>query len=181
MAKWDERRQAVAALNRLAANDIRRLLGDLTNSGSVRDALNDILPALIRTYGLAAASLAADWYDDYRETSEVPKRFTAVTAEVGDVGVPALVGWAGAEATTDAAFETFILGGTQRRIAQFDRLTVMQSSLADPSARGWARVGDGNECDFCQMLLGRGAVYSEETADFQAHDHCACTAVPEWD
>ena len=25
------------------------------------------------------------------------------------------------------------------------------------------------------MLAGRGAIYSAETADFSAHDHCACT------
>jgi hypothetical protein len=33
------------------------------------------------------------------------------------------------------------------------------------------------------MLAGRGAVYlSETTADgTDYHDHCGCTAVPEWD
>jgi hypothetical protein len=31
------------------------------------------------------------------------------------------------------------------------------------------------------MLIGRGAVYSEATADFAAHDHCKCSAVPAFD
>jgi hypothetical protein len=30
------------------------------------------------------------------------------------------------------------------------------------------------------MLIGRGAVYSEATADFQSHDHCNCQAEPAW-
>jgi hypothetical protein len=40
------------------------------------------------------------------------------------------------------------------------------------------RVLGGAGCDFCQMLAGRGEVYSAETADFEAHDHCGCTAEP---
>jgi hypothetical protein len=28
------------------------------------------------------------------------------------------------------------------------------------------------------MLADRGAVYSEATADFAAHDHCGCSAEP---
>jgi hypothetical protein len=30
------------------------------------------------------------------------------------------------------------------------------------------------------MLLGRGAVYTEASADFEAHDHCNCGAAPAW-
>jgi hypothetical protein len=70
----------------------------------------------------------------------------------------------------------------QRRIANFSRQTVMGSSVADPKARGWQRVGAG-ECKtgFCDMLIGRGAVYSEASADFAAHDHCKCSAAPAFD
>lgn len=180
MAKWSERRNAIVDLNTLARNDIRRLLGDLSNTSDVRAALNDILPALIQTYGSAAATIAADWYDDFRDEMSIRRRFEAVPAEVRNVGAESLIGWAAAEATTDPAFQTLLLGGVQRRIAQFDRLTITQSSIADPSSRGWMRVGVG-ECDFCQMLLDRGAVYSEATADFEAHDNCHCSAVPEFD
>lgn len=180
MTKWSERRDAVADLNRLAANDIERLLGDLTNVSDVQTALNDILPALIQRYGLAAATLAANWYDDLRDELGIRRRFSAIPAEVSDVGAPALVGWASSTATDDAAFQTLLLGGVQRRIAQFDRLTIMGSSIADPSARGWQRVGAG-ECDFCSLLIGRGFVYSEATADFESHDHCRCTSEPVWD
>lgn len=58
------------------------------------------------------------------------------------------------------------------------RELVRQASLADPRARGWGRVTSGKACKFCSMLAGRGAVYSEATVDFQAHDGCHCTAQP---
>jgi hypothetical protein len=70
-----------------------------------------------------------------------------------------------------------VAGGLQRIIANADRQTIQASSIADPGARGWAREGSGN-CDFCAMLIGRGAVYTEATADFDSHDHCGCIAVP---
>lgn len=46
---------------------------------------------------------------------------------------------------------------------------------------GWRRVTSDNPCDFCAMLAAQGAVYNaEETADFEAHDNCSCTAEPVW-
>lgn len=140
-------------------------------------ALHDILPALIEQYGLAAGTLAANWYDDLRAKRDVRGSFTAIPADIQDVGAHALVGWALDSATDYGTFQTLILGGSQRRIANFARQTVMGSSTADPGARGWQRVGVG-ECDFCALLIGRGAVYSEATADFQSHDHCNCQAEP---
>lgn len=150
----------------------------LTLSSAVT-MLNDVLPGLVDEYGAAAATLAADWYDELRAEREVRRRFEAIPADIADTGVPALVGWAATEATDDSAFRALVLGGAQRRVSNFSRLTVTGSSVADPSARGWMRVGAG-ECEFCRMLIGRGAVYSEATADFESHDHCKCQAEPEF-
>jgi hypothetical protein len=147
---------------------------------SAATMLNDVLPGLIDEYGAAAATLAADWYNELRAQREVKRRFEAVPADIANTGVGALVGWAADTATDDAAFTALILGGAQRRVSNFSRLTVTTSSVADPGARGWRRVGDGSSCDFCSMLLGRGAVYTEATADFASHDHCHCQAEPEF-
>ena len=143
----------------------------------VQAALHDLLPALIGTYGSAASTLAANWYDDLRQGLEVGGAFTAIPADIADTGTHALVGWAASEAKTDEAFRTLVLGGMQKRIANFSRLTIQESSLADPRATGWQRVGNG-ECSFCALLIGSGAVYREASADFGAHDHCKCSAVP---
>jgi hypothetical protein len=56
----------------------------------------------------------------------------------------------------------------------------MSSAVADPGASGWQRTGSGTSCTFCRMLIGRGGVYSEATADFASHDHCNCSATPAW-
>jgi hypothetical protein len=164
----------------LAFRDLADLWRTAGTPEQVAAALRDVLPALIDTYGLAAATLAADWYDDVRDSREVRGHFTAIPAEVPETGTQALVGWALSEAQDLPGFQTLILGGAQRRIANFSRLTVMGSSIADPAARGWERVGSGSSCEFCQMLLGRGAVYTEASADFEAHDHDDCGAAPAW-
>lgn len=58
------------------------------------------------------------------------------------------------------------------------RETITGTITADPKARGYQRVTSGNACDFCSMLADRGAVYGAESADFEAHDRCGCTAEP---
>lgn len=172
-------RRAVATLANSLSTDLTVVWRRVERAADAGEALNDILPALIEQYGAAAATVAAGWYDDLRDKREVRGRFTAIPANVPDVGAHALVGWALSEATDYPAFQTLILGGSQRRVANFARRTVMGSSIADPRARGWRRVGAG-ECDFCAMLLSRGAVYTEATADFEAHDHDQCFAEPEF-
>lgn len=175
-----ELRRGVARLATLASVDLAALWRDAETLQAALEPLNDALPALIEAYGAAAATYAADWYDELRDERELRGRFTAITADLADAGTAALLGWAATEATELPAFQTLVQGGTQRRIANYARLTISGSSVADPQARGWQRVGDGSSCDFCSMLLGRGAVYTEATADFQAHDHCGCSAEPAW-
>lgn len=68
-------------------------------------------------------------------------------------------------------------GAATRLVLDAGRETISASAVADRRTAGWQRVGVGR-CDFCQMLLSRGAVYTEATADFQSHDHCGCTAEP---
>ena len=141
--------------------DLNTLWRDLPEDPVLaREALNDVLPALVTVYGEAAATLAADWYDDLRETVDLPSRFGAIPAAVPDVGAYALVGWATTRALSTTGLRSLVEGGVQRRIATFSRLTVMQSAVKDPGATGWQRVGAG-ECrsGFCDLLIGRGAVY----------------------
>lgn len=56
--------------------------------------------------------------------------------------------------------------------------TIRDSVAADPQGVGWARVASPGACDFCLMLSDRGAVYSADSVDFAAHDHCMCTCQP---
>lgn len=177
-------RTAITDLAVLAGNDLDGLWRQVSTAEQARDALGDVLPVLVATYGLAASTITADWYDDVRDAVAARGRFTAIPALLDDTGTDALAGWA-----VDPLFkpepdwplaQVLVAGGMQRRIANHSRATVVDSSLADPAAGGWMRQGAG-ACAFCAMLIGRGAVYSEAGADFASHDHCHCSAVPAFD
>lgn len=178
MATALELREAYADLNTLAARELGPIWLALRQGADVADALHDVLPALIDKYGFAAAAVAADWYDDLRESLGIGGLFAAIPADVPDTGAHALIGWALNEATSDASFQALLEGGLQKRIVNFGRFTVIQSSVGDPKAEGWQRLGVGSSCPFCDLLNSRGAVYTKTSVDFGAHDNDDCIAVP---
>lgn len=70
-------------------------------------------------------------------------------------------------------------GAASRHVLNGGRKTLLTVLDADTPALGWQRVGDGDPCAFCAMLISRGPVYgSQVSASFEAHDHCGCTAEP---
>ncbi|HKY57670.1 MAG TPA: hypothetical protein VJL80_06505 [Aeromicrobium sp.] len=172
-------RNDTAKVVRLADRDLSRLWRLVADGASAETALRDLLPAIIEQYGAAGGALAAEWYDAQREKADVKGRFEALPIEPNDRGAQSLVGWALATAQDDQTLQALILGGVQRRIADHARYTVTSSSIADPAARGWQRVGAG-ECAFCREMIAKGAVYTRDTVDFGSHDHCNCSAVPAW-
>ena len=141
MATPDRLRKGQDALARLAANDLAALWRQVSNANEAQIALRDILPALIETYGQAAAAMAAEWYDEARQVAEVGGAFTALPAEIADSGSDALALWASEKGTDLAAIRALTEGGMSRRISNYSRQTVMGSALADPAADGWQRVG----------------------------------------
>lgn len=81
----------------------------------------------------------------------------------------------------EASAVVLVAGAVARHVLDAGRETIMQSTIADPSALGWTRNTSPNACGFCKMLAGRAEddeFYSESTADFGAHDHCICSAIP---
>ena len=178
-----ELREGVASLALLAIRDLSGVWAAVSTPEQARAALLEAIPALVDRYGSAAAAVAADWYDDMRDAAGVGGRFFAIPAEVGDVGADALARWGIGPLFADEPdwllARSLIAGGLQRRIVNLARDTVMGSSIADKRAIGWSRAGAGG-CEFCAMLIGRGAVYTEATASFESHDRCHCVAVPEF-
>lgn len=174
-------RDALAELNDEAARDLTVVWRQVQTAAEAGVALHDILPQVIDAYGAAAAALAAQWYDDLRAKTGVAGRFVAYPADIPDSGAHALVAWAEQTATDMVSLQALIEGGMQRRVANFGRRTVMDSSVSDPQSHGWQRVSRGG-CTggFCDMLAGRGLVFSTKTADFAAHDGCQCYAVSVW-
>lgn len=186
MATPAEHRRDLAALTGVAENDLRLLFSQVDTPDALREALQDALPKLVEIYGAAAATLAADWYDERREDFGVRGRFRAIPAAyVADAGrTDSLAVWAvGPLFQPKPDWVTTlnkVSGATTRLIADAGRETVIGSLRSDPQGAGWSRHTDGNACAFCQGIAGRGAVYSAETADFASHDRCGCVAVPEY-
>jgi hypothetical protein len=183
MATLAEHRRDLDTLLAIALRDLDSGWRDITTADAAREAMLELLPRLTGLYGSAAATLAADWYDDYRATQDIAGSFRAVVAELPDRNrTEALARWGigplfGPEPDFGAA-KTLIAGGFQRIVLDASRQTIAGSSVADPKAEGWQRLGQGSNCAFCQMLIDRGAVYQEATAAFASHDHCNCYAAP---
>lgn len=179
----EQYRADVAELTGLAEQDLEALWRQVSDGDTARDLLLDVLPELVALYGSAAATLGADWYDEARDQTEIRGRFRAIPADLPDSGrTDALARWGVGPLFTPnpdlASSLVLVQGGLQRIVADAARQTVALSSVADPGADGWQRVGVGANCTFCSMLIGRGSVYSEAGADFASHDHCNCAAAP---
>lgn len=171
-------RSETAGLVRLAERDLAALWQLVLSGAPAPEVLNDILPALVTDYGEMGSAVAADWYDGVREAMEARGSFRAIPLEASDRQASGLIGHALLTATDDEALKVLILGGVQRRIADHMRLTVANSSVFDPGAQGWMRVGRG-ECDWCQQYLD-GEVHMTEGYDFDAHDNCLCSVEPQF-
>lgn len=177
LALTNSHRADLAQLTGLAENDLRLIWAEFNDTNTLT-GLMDVLPNLVAVYGSAAATLGAEWYDEMREAADVAGQFSGIAAELPDPQrAHALAGWAVNTGTDQAATLALVTGGLQRIIANQDRQSVAVSAIEDPKAEGWQRAGSG-KCDFCNVLIGRGAVYSKASADFASHDHCHCYAVP---
>ncbi|MUL44473.1 hypothetical protein FZI85_17265 [Mycobacterium sp. CBMA293] len=171
----------VSVASAAATGDITPIFTGLAVSEAIA-AMHDLLPSVTDTWALAAASIAADWYDNLRQEKAVKGRFSALVPDLGDLGAKQLADWAAQPLTLpepnwDLA-RSRVEGGLQLRVTNSARETVMSSSLADPQAVGWQRVASTGGCGWCQMLAGRGFVYSQKSVKFGAHDHCHCSATP---
>lgn len=149
-------------------------------------ALRDVIPAIGDDYFMMASSLGADYYDTVRLAAGARGSFSPLLADLPTAGRwDSLVNWSmqgTLEGTRDLENAIKLLnGGLTRTVKDGHRETVKRSAATDGAAQGWARFGNGDTCTFCRMLIGRGAVYSDTSAKFGAHDNCSCVAGPSFD
>lgn len=173
-------RRDLQVLTTQAQKDLRILWRDFSSPDQARTMLMRTLPKLVTAYGYGAATLGADYFDNARTEAAIRGSFRAAPvapAEQGALEVLARVAVGplfGAKPDAKSAL-TLALGGVQRHIANADRETVRLASVEDKRA-GWVRVGNGG-CEWCQGFLD-GEVHYTEGYDFNAHDHCNCSAEP---
>lgn len=146
---------------------------------------------LVQTYRRLSAAVAGSYYDAFRNIENVSGSAAPLLA--GDLPVEQII--ASMFAVADVRNRDALAAGMQaqkarqsglagasgaitRHVLNAGRDTILQTVQNDKQAEGWARVTDGDPCAFCLTFASRGAVYkSEQTASFEAHDHCGCAAM----
>lgn len=160
---------------------------DWNDVSACRDAVVDVVNAVLDNYGLAAGQAAADFFDVSREIAVGEKLGATVTADRDPAATEGAI-----RAFVDKvnggdydAFERLVLSRIDYEIKRAAGTTMMENAARDPLKPRFARVPSGGEtCKFCLMLAGRGFVYhSKKTAgEFgHYHDNCDCRIVASWD
>lgn len=159
------------------------------------------LTQLVQRFGQASATLAVRQYAADRTAAGVGGAFTPRPASPAGLDqVSATLGWATAplrdpqappQTITPAAVEQRITVGAEKLVLDVGRQTIIDNTLTDRKAKGWARVTEPDACSFCLLLATRGAVYKDAdtagrnsnkkftgTGEFKTHDNCRCHAEP---
>ncbi|HET6634694.1 MAG TPA: hypothetical protein VFH77_06665 [Streptomyces sp.] len=191
-------RRAQRGLTRLLVRDVRGLRR-LILPQRLRESVPDWIAAVqtvVDQYADASALLAADWYEQQRDAAGVPGPFRAPLADQVPLEKSrASLRWATKdvwprepEDATEAQQQPLAVrleqaekkaeAVAQKLVVDQARETVTHAVRRDRLAVGWARTAALGACAFCKLLAIRGAVYSEDTADFRAHDGCHCGVVP---
>lgn len=183
MPTSQQTRAALVLVTERAVADAVTLIGP--DPRATRDRLLVATPEIVSYYSDGTAALAADSYDDLRFDANVAGRFTAEpVVNLREEQIRRGVLWSVEPlyGVTDVPLASERLGQVvQYETANPFRDTITANTRRDPRAVGWRRISSGSGCQFCQMLSGRGAVYTEDSAHFASHPHCHCSAEPVFD
>ena len=147
---------------------------------------------LVQRYRAASAAAAQSYYHAFRRVEGVDGvAEVALAPPPSDGEVRGLLLGAGVRGTLKSlargdsvltARENGLVklaGSARRVVAGGGRDTILGAILGDPKAIGYQRVTDAKPCAFCSRIASRGILrYDEQSAGFEAHGHCGCTAEP---
>lgn len=186
-------RESELSLRALVLRDLARLWRgvDPTNlEGTIRPFV-DAATLLIRERYGNSVGLASRYFREFRQAEGISGTVAIVTPEppprdvtAGVIRGAALSGIINARragfpvaAAADNGFVK-VSGSTSNLVLSGGRGLVSRAAESDRRARGWQRVESSSACDWCKKLEARGPVYSQQSAFFEAHDHCGGTAEP---
>lgn len=163
----DEQRRALEVLTGRSGEALARLFAQVDVSGDpakLAKLLAELLPEVTDPFGSAAASLAADFYEELRIASAATAPMqTTLAAPAAQGQVDAMARWSvgplfGADPAPGLVLAR-LTGSLSRLVADQHRKTVEANIDADPEAPSYARHASANACAFCAMLATRGPVY----------------------
>lgn len=181
-----EHRRAQMNLRAVALRDYARLWPLWDGSDAAFRRLADAVVPLVAMHHRTSAALAAAYYQSFRGAERAagtaPPRLAPLPDAATIAGTLYVTGrdmtrraiLAGQ--SPQAAMQTGLVrtsGTVGRLVLAGGRDTIVESARADNASNGTRRVLSGGACDFCQSLAGEPS-----HDDFQAHDHCGCTAEP---
>jgi hypothetical protein len=187
------RRHYAAQLGVRAATsrDVMRLWGtvDPTNLTGTYDRFAQAATVLTRARHGTSSGVAADYQERFRKAERVAGHAGAKLGPqllqsealnaIRGAGLSGIINARKGGFSPQAAAQrglVKVLGATTRLVLGGGRDTIIESVAADTQTAHWQRVTSGEPCAFCAMLAVRGAVFTADTADFEAHDHCSCSA-----
>lgn len=185
------------ALRAGVSRDVVSLLRDLfdvDNADRAWPAIRSMLAAMSTQQHATSATMANTYYGQARTEAGAGGAFIPITpaalAEellrvvLDSTGIAAFKRAIGLGKTPEEALQiagVTLSGAVSRLVLSGGRDSILGNVRRDRQAVGWARLTDKDPCAFCAMLASRGPVYrSKRTAEFPAHDHCACMPVPAW-
>lgn len=155
-----------------------------------RDALIDLVQAIIHKYGLGDSQAAATWYEIVRarwfgdafdvqpweQDPNTDARLVRAIRAKANMLFPEDPGY------DPEAYLTYLNGLVDRSVHAHGQMTVAHNVRRDRRGVRYARVPTGGEtCQFCFMLCSRGFVYrSADSASFHAHANDRCELVPQF-
>lgn len=148
---------------------------------------------LVKGHRGRSGALAAGYFERFRAAEKVGGTAAGRTAAAADTKAIRtslyVTGLNGMKRGVEAGFSpqaarqsalVQVTGAITRHVLSGARGAIVRSVADDRQAGGYFRVTGGSPCAFCALLATRGAVYSDETADFEAHDHCSCFGEPQY-
>lgn len=181
---FERYRRALGANADMAEAELSTLWGEhlagLSGAG-LRDAMDELMPALAARYGDRAAAAAAEFYMEQRAASDAPGGYDAVPmAGVDHSAVAAASRAAFAEASTRAALGALLSGQLVRHVNQAADDTIVGNARRDPAHPRWALVPHAGACGFCLLIASRGFDY-RSSGRVARHNGCRCTTVADFD
>lgn len=168
------------------------LLDPTDLDGTVEQWLRAAQP-LIQAQRSISARLAANYFTTFRAIelgvdipAIVPTLAETVAAEklstsllvTGPISIKSNMARNMALATATYIGEANSARAAMRHALGGGRDTLTKTIGLDREARGYQRVTSAKACAFCEMLAGRGGVYTADSGDFEAHDGCSCGVEP---
>lgn len=183
---------AQLAVRASAGADVTRLWStvDPTNLSRTLDPFARSATTLARARHSTSSGVAARYQEDFRKAEQVAGRAairlaSPLSAEkalstIRGAALSGIIndrkrGFSAQAAARNGLVK--VLGATTRLVLGGGRDTIIESAIEDTRASRWQRVTGIDPCAFCAMLATRGADFlAEESASFEAHDHCSCSA-----